>query len=1027
MNSVRTIFIFVAGIVLATCSVAYAAANAADFTAPGEWEESTRYSPRLSPRHDNLHYGEAPAAASGLRDTVLIMGPWGSGAPFNGQFESSGGASDWNGWTGIDLTQPVTSAWHVDTYNAAGLNGHEPGNLAAWCGSITYPSCQPDDPEGGYGHDYFEMLNWYGQVADTASPCTVEVDAWVNHNTEPGYDYCHLQFITGDGNTVEVWTADGIGINVNVQGLFTYAPSEYVGAGQDQVHVQWLVTSDGYWDDADCSYYGDGACQLDDVTVTLDNGVVSTFDDFEDGTLGNWEIGYQHGAGNFASLRTGLHDLDPCSTNLSAQVTFIDDGLVVPGTGGSLCMDWCYGPGGYIVSTTGGLSDVWTAPVHNAVVSPIMPFPQDKDGSLFSFDVYVHEDLSMGSPGIFYTWKIRSTSSTNPLDIENEEWQDRDFVYYGLPEYRRVKNNVSDLLALDAQYIQVRLAVYHIFYLWAWCPCDNGYPAPYFDNVRVDAFDIEGPSLLAYDYQLAQDNFPANGNLDLEDLGNNSVRFDMADGLGDSLIISATPLSPGAVLNGTPEMHYRLAANPVFDPYRTAGFPVIGQVSGELTAPDSDHFFFDLPDAGFLFPGDILHYYFTATDELAGDLRTTFLPADTTGFSNFTDPLTYQGAFTFRALPSVHLVDETLVIPEIVVWDNTGNPDTRNEWYFALANLGLHPGQDYDLFTSQASAVAEGNGLGGVSTLAQISPYEILGFSGGKMGRGGIGFAESSSEPSPDIELLDGWLRLGGRRLLLTGDRVAEDLDSDPIPKALLTDWVGIEYMLEDLRPAMDDQYSPGVTVLPGNPVFTTPEQWVVNGMCPQPAILNGVTAIGTGVQLAEFTNRDGEGSAYPYAAAVWNVVPEFDAQVIMLPYDFSRIGTSRSSDSPASKAEAPLAARSLVLADILSCFDYSGGGIPSGLPQVPGAFSVVSYPNPFNPTTRIEFNLPREDVVSLKIYNLRGELVRGLIDGVLAAGPGFVDWDGVNDSGARVSSGAYFYVIKTRGESRTGKMTLLK
>ena len=73
-------------------------------------------------------------------------------------------------------------------------------------------------------------------------------------------------------------------------------------------------------------------------------------------------------------------------------------------------------------------------------------------------------------------------------------------------------------------------------------------------------------------------------------------------------------------------MHWALAANPLFDPYRTAApsNPVFGLSIG------ANDFAFDLPDTGFLFPGDRLHYYLTASDDLAGDVRTSVWPPDTT-------------------------------------------------------------------------------------------------------------------------------------------------------------------------------------------------------------------------------------------------------------------------------------------------------------------------------------------------------------------------------------------------------------
>ncbi|MFQ6003281.1 MAG: T9SS type A sorting domain-containing protein, partial [Candidatus Zixiibacteriota bacterium] len=85
------------------------------------------------------------------------------------------------------------------------------------------------------------------------------------------------------------------------------------------------------------------------------------------------------------------------------------------------------------------------------------------------------------------------------------------------------------------------------------------------------------------------------------------------------------------------------------------------------------------------------------------------------------------------------------------------------------------------------------------------------------------------------------------------------------------------------------------------------------------------------------------------------------------------------------------------------------------------------NYPNPFNPTTNIEFLLPRSDQVKIEIFNILGQKVRTLVDQHLKAGHKLVDWDGKDDSGEQVSSGIYFYSIKTDEFSQTRKMVLLR
>ena len=149
----------------------------------------------------------------------------------------------------------------------------------------------------------------------------------------------------------------------------------------------------------------------------------------------------------------------------SPQVAFIDDGIVVPGTGGSHCITWCYGPGGYIVNPTGGLLGD-SANIDNLILSPPLAWPAGHDGAILTFDVYHHEDLVAGvSPGIFYQWHVRSVSSANPDDLAQAPWEDRNFVYYDRGIYRNEVQGVSDLLVPGRTHVQIALRC--LEYGWA--------------------------------------------------------------------------------------------------------------------------------------------------------------------------------------------------------------------------------------------------------------------------------------------------------------------------------------------------------------------------------------------------------------------------------------------------------------------------------------------------------------------------------------------------------------------------------
>ena len=96
----------------------------------------------------------------------------------------------------------------------------------------------------------------------------------------------------------------------------------------------------------------------------------------------------------------------------------------------------------------------------------------------------------------------------------------------------------------------------------------------------------------------------------------------------------------------------------------------------------------------------------------------------------------------------------------------------------------------------------------------------------------------------------------------------------------------------------------------------------------------------------------------------------------------------------------------------------------------VPAAlvFDARNHPNPFNPATRISYTMPRAGHLALKVYDVRGMLVRVLVDGHVQAGADQVEvWDGTDDAGSAVSSGVYFFEARTGGAVKVGKMALVK
>ena len=90
---------------------------------------------------------------------------------------------------------------------------------------------------------------------------------------------------------------------------------------------------------------------------------------------------------------------------------------------------------------------------------------------------------------------------------------------------------------------------------------------------------------------------------------------------------------------------------------------------------------------------------------------------------------------------------------------------------------------------------------------------------------------------------------------------------------------------------------------------------------------------------------------------------------------------------------------------------------------EVPDKFNVNgNYPNPFNPSTVISYQLPEASLVNLAVYDISGRQVAQLIDGWRNAGQHEATFDA-----SHLSSGVYLYTLSASGHSVTGKMMLIK
>ncbi len=98
---------------------------------------------------------------------------------------------------------------------------------------------------------------------------------------------------------------------------------------------------------------------------------------------------------------------------------------------------------------------------------------------------------------------------------------------------------------------------------------------------------------------------------------------------------------------------------------------------------------------------------------------------------------------------------------------------------------------------------------------------------------------------------------------------------------------------------------------------------------------------------------------------------------------------------------------------------------------SLPKAFSLSqNRPNPFNPSTTVSYSIPDDSpelAVKLSVYNIRGQLVRTLVDDSQGSGTYSINWDGTDNGGKKISSGVYFYRLLAGDFVSTRKMVVLK
>ena len=991
-----------------------------------------------------------PARAS-MQAGTTFLGTW--------TFDSGPTCTD-EGWVSEDITAPIGTFWHVDDFAALGggsfglLNPLQ-GNQSMWCGArpdagseilcgyVTLP---------GYGNGWTQMV-CSDCLTVTGNVSFAYLTAW---DSEPGWDRSVIQYSLCD----DTWVSVSSAVNAGNAGVYDgrqpmVLDSVVVASGDHSgsIRFRFRFDSDTAWSDEDGLWNTDGAIIVDSLVVNDGTGQVS-YEDFEgasvgDNGAGDWNSCNMPGYGDYAALYPGLSLLqeDPCRSDLDCMWTFFT---------GSTYDYACAGHPGVTVVPYGNARGQYLL---NEVWSPWLPFTGT--GSQVQLHFYVYRDLGVTVADdalIRYIYHVRSMVGGCPLP-----WQDDGYVYgaFPNPDWLDEQFDLGDKIVPGATHIQVALGVFDV------CPYVCGYwgsgechaPGPYFDEVEVYRIATAGPQWRVRGIDIFQDNFSTDGTT------TGTVRLDMAQDIlvqanpnilpGDSVVVEASDpdvgLGSDAYTGFGPAVYAFVRVDPpqpgkggqdlVTDAFRWPLVDSVTTADGNLwymvrfdtvftqtgrTNPVPDRYCLDLND-NLLVPGDQLHYFFGAHSGGAGAWTYYFNQYNHLDNADAVNAIRYGTDIDVAAANA----EEMTCLPDVggqpgadILWVNDAAYRSLKPFVVtALEQLNLLDKVDrYDVIGPTSHV---GNGLQSrvVDIYQQLIPvYKKIIWTSGNLDQAAIGDGQLSNEKTDDYALLYTFLDQSNRDpgVWINGDQIASEWAAlgTASPTQLRTAYMNFNVVTADHQTV-------GLGIAPlsigaGGGIFTSvagPDTMVAFGGCAGINTFDVMQPTGASVAEAYYDGNTSYASVlsqttYPNAAGS-------TAKVLLSGYSIHYIRDDR---------PAPVMDRVIHFQRALNFLGNTTDDPVAVDPAVYHNSLAQNRPNPFNPTTTIEFTVKDRTDVQLRIYNVAGQLVRTLVDEVKS--PGEVHtatWDGRNDAGQSVSSGVYFYKLVAGNFVQTKKMVLLK
>jgi len=983
-------------------------------------------------------------------------------------------------WTTVDITQQTGDWWHVDDFTTAPwantkstggimLNRIADNTAGGGTKSMWMAALPPVGPLNtilcgyaalpGYGNGWNQAFCTKNCLTLTGN---LDVAMKLKFDSEPSYDGTVLEYTNDCAGNVG-WTKIDGGVSPAVWSgpdSVTVIGSYAVGAGPVKVRLHF--TADTSWSNQDGFYPGMG------VMVDSLKAEGLPLENFEGVAVGahssaDWTSCNTPGYGNYLALfkkATGANYEDQCLDNLSCYWAAIN-GSTEFYTCGSPSQ-----PSQKIVPHVNVRGEY----LSNEIWSPQMSL-SGSSGSDFRLRYTVYADLPLDNL-IFHVWHVRTTDTGGCPG----PWQDRNFVYYASTKAWTLTENLigSKINIATGAGIQVAIGVIDMCPFWCGIfgtgLCHS--PAPYIDSVKVLRIDTVGPQWDVRDIDTFNDNFATNGTI------TGTCRFDEAIDIKPSASVTFTPGDSGIVLflidpkyvnpsftttasgllndptpstfagrNKTKNQVYMYATVTPFSaakigPAISEGpggsanrYPFMGTIVagtagktwakvrmdytytgtaavaglGTGTQPRvANRYNVDLNDNLFT-PGDTVEYFYSATS-LDG---TTYFSTNWGASSNVTDVADNPMEVTMLPAGGFNRGGDILYVD--------GADGFGVQPYYDGAFLALGLASLVDRFDVRGSSSGVSNRLGGrvTNVAAQLNAcYRKIIWDSGTLSIT-LGDGSGNPEKTDDYATMNSFLsnltNNGG--VMLLGDNQPTFLNGYAGASAVTFRSTYMPFTLINTNHRTSGiagmSISPAMKAFPAR-AYT--DNFNLFGGCPGLNDFDVIGAAGTSrVEMSYVTASSANGGVVSNVAVNGNGK---NATVIQTGFSLNFV---RDDELDGISDRAKFLRDSIVyMGNPLNQVTGAGGpALKNSLAQ--------NYPNPFNPQTTIAFTIKDRGAVTLKVYNVNGELVRTLANETRAAGPYSLTWDGHNDAGQSVSSGVYFYKLVTNNFSQTKKMVLLK